>query len=57
MGGWMNRTRLERVVNIIRSLKPDIVLLTGDYLVEERRKDQRAALLDELTILPATACK
>jgi predicted MPP superfamily phosphohydrolase len=33
MGGWMNRARLERVVQMVLAEKPDVVAITGDYLL------------------------
>lgn len=33
MGGWMNAERLTHVVELIEQQKPDILLLTGDFLI------------------------
>ncbi|NWG07936.1 MAG: metallophosphoesterase [Chloroflexi bacterium] len=33
MGGWMNARRLQRVADLIVEQKPDLLLLTGDFLV------------------------
>jgi predicted MPP superfamily phosphohydrolase len=32
MGGWMNAERLERVADLVIEQKPDLFLLTGDFL-------------------------
>lgn len=54
MGGWMNRARLERVVNLALEQHPDAFLLTGDYLLGYGWSPERANLLAQLTeaILP-----
>jgi predicted MPP superfamily phosphohydrolase len=33
MGGWMNRERFQRVVDLIGAQKPDVLLITGDFLL------------------------
>ena len=33
MGGWMNRERFQNIADIVRSLQPDLLCLTGDFLV------------------------
>lgn len=33
MGGWMNTERLQRVANVLSAQKPDLLLLTGDFLI------------------------
>jgi uncharacterized protein len=32
IGGWMNRERLSDVIELARKQKPDLVLMTGDYV-------------------------
>jgi uncharacterized protein len=32
LGGWMNRDRLDKAVALARSLNPDVVALTGDFV-------------------------
>lgn len=32
IGGWMNRDRLSRVVEILDSLEPDLIVITGDHV-------------------------
>mgnify|MGYP003406595056 CR=1 FL=1 len=33
MGGWMNAERLQRVADLVVEQKPNLLLLTGDFLV------------------------
>jgi uncharacterized protein len=33
MGGWMNAKRLQRVADLVLHQKPDVLLLTGDFLI------------------------
>ncbi len=33
MGGWMNAQRLQRVADVVLAEQPDVLLLTGDYLI------------------------
>ena len=33
MGGWMDAERFQRIVNIVMSQQPDLVFLTGDFLI------------------------
>jgi uncharacterized protein len=33
IGGWMNRQKLERVIELVMAQKPDLVLMTGDYVI------------------------
>jgi predicted MPP superfamily phosphohydrolase len=49
LGFWMDRERLDRVVQAALALKPDVAALTGDYLVGEGWTAKHAALLDPLT--------
>ena len=32
MGGWMNLERLQRVADLVMAQKPDVVVITGDFL-------------------------
>jgi len=32
MGGWMNQNRLQHIVDLVIAEKPDILLITGDFL-------------------------
>lgn len=49
LGGWMDRDRLERVVNLALEQHPDVYLLTGDYLLGYGWSPERAGLLAQLT--------
>ena len=33
MGGWMNAERFQKIAEIVSALKPDLLFLTGDFLV------------------------
>jgi len=33
MGGWMNAERLQNVADLVAAQKPDLLLLTGDFLL------------------------
>jgi predicted MPP superfamily phosphohydrolase len=33
IGGWMNRERLSDVIELAKEQKPDLVVMTGDYLI------------------------
>ncbi|MGE5221642.1 MAG: metallophosphoesterase [Omnitrophica WOR_2 bacterium] len=35
MDGWMNRSRLDDIVDRVNSLKPDLVVITGDFVTHE----------------------
>ena len=48
LGGWMNRQRLDRVVQLALDQPADVYLLTGDYLIGYGWSPERAALLDEM---------
>jgi uncharacterized protein len=49
MGGWMNRARLERVVQIILDELPDIVAITGDYLLSHGWDESREQALEDVS--------
>lgn len=48
MGGWMNRKRLDRVVNVALAETPDLVVLTGDYLLGHGWDDAREQALEDV---------
>jgi predicted MPP superfamily phosphohydrolase len=58
MGGWMNLERLQEVVKIVLDQGPDIVLLTGDFVVGHpfNKNTQQALqdLIDGLSVLTET---
>jgi len=55
MGGWMNVERLRRVVNLVSDQKPDLFLLTGDFLIghffDQTSEQQLQDLIDLLSPL------
>lgn len=52
MGGWMNMERLQQVADLILAEKPDVLLITGDFL-KGRNFSERAqqAIRDLLKVL------
>ncbi|MBI5932503.1 MAG: metallophosphoesterase [Chloroflexi bacterium] len=48
MGGWMNRARFDKVVQLVLDEAPDAVAITGDYLLSRGWDDARAAALEEV---------
>jgi predicted MPP superfamily phosphohydrolase len=57
MGGWMNAERLQHVVDKVVAEKPDLICLTGDYLLghgfDETARGNLADLVNMLTPLAA----
>src|SRR5215208_3988368 len=39
MGGWMNVDRFQRVADLIIAEKPDVLLITGDFLIGHDESD------------------
>jgi predicted MPP superfamily phosphohydrolase len=48
MGGWMNRERLDRVVEAILAESPDLVVITGDYLLGHGWDEAREQALEDV---------
>lgn len=48
MGGWMNRQRFQRVADAIRKQNPDVLLMTGDFLLGHRFTDAAWQALQDL---------
>jgi len=48
MGGWMNTERLQHVIELITKQKPDILLLTGDFLLGHEFNSVTETNLQEL---------
>ncbi len=48
MGGWMNRARLDKVVQLILDEAPDAVAITGDYLLSRGWDESREQALEEV---------
>jgi predicted MPP superfamily phosphohydrolase len=52
MGGWMNPERLQEVADLIVAQKPDVLLITGDFLKGRRITDvTRQGLMDLIQVL------
>jgi predicted MPP superfamily phosphohydrolase len=52
MGGWMNSGRLGHIVELITQEKPDILLLTGDFLIgHEFNSDSEQHLQEIINVL------
>ena len=49
MGGWMTRERLQHVVDKTLAEKPELLLLTGDYLLGHDFDEQSKQSLQDLT--------
>jgi predicted MPP superfamily phosphohydrolase len=50
MGGWMNRTRLENVVRTVLAEAPDVVAITGDYLLGHGWDEARQQALEDIAV-------
>jgi predicted MPP superfamily phosphohydrolase len=56
MGGWMNPKRFQQVADLVISEKPDILLITGDFLLgHEFSEAAKQAILDLIPILSSLA--
>jgi hypothetical protein len=49
MGGWMNRERLDKVIQVVLAESPDIIAITGDYLLGHGWNESRQQALDDLS--------
>lgn len=50
MGGWMNRERLDKVVQAIIAESPDVVAITGDFLLGHGWDESRQQALGDLSV-------
>src|SRR5690349_6946906 len=48
MGGWMDRDRFQDVADIVVAQKPDILLITGDFLIGHYYNNSSTQALDDL---------
>lgn len=48
MGGWMNLARFQRVADLIAAQKPDVLLITGDFLFGHRFPESAWKWIDDL---------
>ena len=56
MGGWMNASRLQQVADLVLEQKPELLLLTGDFLVGHTfDKNSEGHLQDMVNILSPLA--
>ena len=56
MGGWMNPDRLQQVADIIKAEHPDLLLITGDFLIGHHFSEaEKQAILDLIPILSSLA--
>lgn len=49
MGGWMNLERFQQVADLLLVEKPDILLITGDFLLGHRLTVEIEQAIDDLT--------
>jgi predicted MPP superfamily phosphohydrolase len=49
MGGWMNAERLQHVADVVVFQKPDVLLLTGDFLIGHIFDENSERFVRELT--------
>ena len=56
MGGWMNPERFQQVANIIKAESPDLLLITGDFLLGHHFSEaERQAIVDLIPTLSSLA--
>ncbi len=56
MGGWMNPDRFQQVANIIKAESPDLLLITGDFLLgHDFSNAEKQAIIDLIPILSSLA--
>ncbi|HLO13378.1 MAG TPA: metallophosphoesterase [Anaerolineales bacterium] len=57
MGGWMNLDRFQRVADLTKSENPDLLLLTGDFLLGHNYTEASKQALEDLTKVLAPLAK
>lgn len=56
MGGWMNPARLQQVADLVIAEKPDLLLITGDFLLGHHFSEAaKQAIVDLIPILSSLA--
>ena len=56
MGGWMNRARLQQVSDLVMAERPDLLLITGDFLLgHEFTEASQQAVKDLVEVLAPLA--
>lgn len=48
LGGWMNQKRLQQVIRKVLAQTPDLVVITGDFVIGHDWSEESQAVLDEL---------
>ena len=48
MGGWMNRERFQRVADLVGVQEPDLLLITGDFLLGHHFTEEAWGFLEDL---------
>ena len=48
MGGWMDLARLQRVADLVLEEKPDVLLITGDFVIGHDAVDLSTQMIDDL---------
>ncbi len=49
MGGWMNLERFQQVADLVLAAKPDVLLITGDFLLGHRFTEEIRRAIEDLT--------
>ncbi|HSB01211.1 MAG TPA: metallophosphoesterase [Anaerolineales bacterium] len=49
MGGWMNLERFQQVADLVVAEKPDVLLITGDFLLGPHFTDDTKQAIEDLT--------
>lgn len=49
MGGWMNRDRFQQVADILRAENPDVLLITGDFLLGHHFTERSRQGIQDIT--------
>ena len=51
MGGWMDAERLQHIANMVLAQKPDLLFLTGDFLIGHNFGKKHQQYIDDLTAI------
>lgn len=57
MGGWMDRERFQQVADILIAQKPDLLLITGDFLIGHYYSNSSTQSLDDLAAVLSPLAK
>src|SRR5215216_1424364 len=50
IGGWMNAERFQRVVDLVIAEKPDLLLITGDFVIGHKASAISQQMVQDLTV-------